>query len=116
MKHSIISFLKAALVSMMVMGVACVWAQEQGSAKGANQETQVSQKQTGGDQPEVERVNINTASLDELTTLPRVGKVIAQRIIDFRTENGNFKAPEEIMNVKGIGEKTFKRLAPLIEL
>jgi comEA protein len=60
------------------------------------------------------KVNINTATASELETLPRVGPKIAQRIIDFRTKNGNFKKVEEIMKVQGIGEKVFEEIKDLI--
>ncbi len=66
--------------------------------------------------PQTKKININTASHAELQKLPQVGEKIAQRIIDFRTKNGNFKRIEEIMKVKGIGEKTFLRLKPLITI
>ena len=62
------------------------------------------------------KVNINTAGPDELATLPRIGPVIAKRIIEFREEHQGFKKVEELMNVKGIGPKTFEKLAPLITL
>ncbi len=60
------------------------------------------------------KVNINTATASELETLPRVGPKVAQRIIDFRTKNGNFKKVEEIMKVQGIGEKVFDDIKDLI--
>jgi len=60
------------------------------------------------------KVNINTATASELETLPRVGPKVAQRIIDFRTKNGNFKKVEEIMKVQGIGEKVFADIKDLI--
>lgn len=62
------------------------------------------------------QVNINTASAQELQLLPRVGPALAQRIVDFRTANGAFKAPEELTRVKGIGEKSFARLAPYVSV
>lgn len=63
---------------------------------------------------EAKKVNINTAPLSELQKLPRIGPNVAQRIIDFRKEHGNFKKIEEIMKVKGIGEKIFKKIKDLI--
>ena len=56
------------------------------------------------------RVDINKATVAELDTLPGVGPAIAARIIDFRTKNGPFKRPEDIMNVRGIGEKKFLKM------
>jgi len=54
------------------------------------------------------KININTATVDELVQLDRVGPKYAERIVAYRTENGPFKSPEEIMLVAGIGEKTFE--------
>jgi len=55
-------------------------------------------------------VNINTAGISELVSLPRIGKKIAERIVKFRKKNGRFKRIEDLMKVKGIGEKTFNRI------
>ena len=55
-------------------------------------------------------VNLNTASVTELMQLPRVGQKTAERIVAFRKQHGGFQRPEELMNVKGIGEKSFARL------
>jgi comEA protein len=60
------------------------------------------------------KININSASAKELQTLPQVGAVVAQRIIDYREKHGKFSKIEEIMKVKGIGEKMFQKLKPLI--
>ncbi len=60
------------------------------------------------------KININTAPAAELQKLPRIGPKIAQRIIDFRNQNGNFKNIEEIIKVRGIGEKVFKQIKDMI--
>ena len=54
------------------------------------------------------KININKASVDELSTLKRIGPSYAQRIVDYREQNGPFEKPEDIMKVKGIGLKTFE--------
>ena len=54
------------------------------------------------------KININTASTEELVQLDRVGQKYAERIVAYRDTNGPFKAPEEIMQVAGIGQKTFE--------
>ena len=55
-------------------------------------------------------VNINTAGVEELTDLSGIGNVYAERILKYRAENGPFASIEDIMNVKGIGEKTFAKI------
>jgi len=59
-------------------------------------------------------VNINTATQEQLETLPGLGAKVAQRIIEYRQKNGNFKKVEDLMNVKGIGEKSFLKLKPML--
>jgi competence protein ComEA len=54
-------------------------------------------------------VNLNTATAEQLATLPGIGDRTAQRIIEHRQKNGPFKKIEDLMNVKGIGEKSFLR-------
>ena len=61
-------------------------------------------------------VNVNTASATELETLPGVGEVIAQRIIDHRTANGPFSSIEELLDVSGIGEATFEAMRELVSV
>jgi competence protein ComEA len=59
-------------------------------------------------------VNLNTASVAQLETLPGVGKATAERIVEYRDKNGGFKKVEDLMNVRGIGEKSFLKIKPLI--
>ncbi|HYO13963.1 MAG TPA: helix-hairpin-helix domain-containing protein [Thermoanaerobaculia bacterium] len=60
------------------------------------------------------KVNINTADATQLTLLPRVGPSTAQRILEFRKQNGPFKSAEDLMLVSGIGEKTFQLIKPYV--
>lgn len=59
-------------------------------------------------------VNLNTATVTELMQLPRVGQKTAERIVAFRKQHGGFQRPEELMNVKGIGEKSYAKLKPFL--
>jgi competence protein ComEA len=68
---------------------------------------------TAPDQP-AGAININTANLEELDSLPGIGPAIAQRIIDYRETNGNFARIEDITEVSGIGEATFAKIKDMI--
>ena len=57
-------------------------------------------------------VNVDTASARELDALPGIGEVLAQRIIDYRNAHGSFSSVDELIRVKGIGEKTLAKLKP----
>ncbi|MCX7877085.1 MAG: helix-hairpin-helix domain-containing protein [Ignavibacteria bacterium] len=60
------------------------------------------------------KININSALQSDLELLPGIGKVTAERIIEYRETKGRFKRPEEIMKVKGIGEKKFEKIREFI--
>ena len=62
------------------------------------------------------QVDINTATAEELTALPGVGEALAERIIAYREEHGRFRAAEELLEVKGIGESKFAEMKDWILL
>ena len=64
--------------------------------------------------PAISKININSADAQVLSTLKGVGPKTAGLIVDYRREAGEFKTIEEIMNIKGIGEKTFESIKPFI--
>ena len=59
-------------------------------------------------------LNLNTATVAQLEALPGIGKSVAERILEYREKSGGFKKVEDLMNVRGIGEKSFLKLKPLI--
>jgi len=74
---------------------------------------QTEKKETS--KPEL-RVDINEADVTELSKLPGIGEQVAKRIVAYRKENGPFEKAEELMNVRGIGEKSFLKLQPYLSL
>ena len=61
-------------------------------------------------------LNLNTATQSDLEKLPGVGPATAKQIIEYRQKNNGFKKVEELMNIKGIGEKSFLKLKPLVTI
>jgi len=61
-------------------------------------------------------ININSASVDELRSLPGIGDTLAKRIVDFREKNGPFRKPEHLLLVPGISESKFRQLRSIIRV
>lgn len=61
-------------------------------------------------------VNVNTATAEQLQMLPRIGPSVAQRILEYRKENGKFASLDDLLLVRGIGEATFAQLKPYVSL
>jgi len=61
-------------------------------------------------------VDLNRATISDLVQLPGVGEVIAKRIVDFREEHGPFKRVDDLMKVKGIGEKSLDKIRPYVRV
>lgn len=66
--------------------------------------------------PEEEKINLNTATLDDFKTLKGIGDITAQKIIEYREKYGDFLTLDELTEVDGIGEATLKKLLPYITI
>lgn len=69
---------------------------------------------TGAPPAPAGKVNINQASVEQIAYLPRIGAKVAARVLDYRKTHGQFARPEDLMEVKGIGEKLFLTLKPYV--
>jgi len=62
------------------------------------------------------KISLNTASVEELDSLPGIGPTLAQRIVDYRNTNGRFQTPEDLMKVSGIGMKRFEQIKDFVTI
>ena len=84
------------------------------AAASAQNKSTTQKAATGATATSAAPVNLNTATAEQLATIPGVGPKMAERIIDYRQKNGGFKKVEDLMNVSGVGEKSFLKMKPLI--
>ena len=61
-------------------------------------------------------IDLNAATVEQLIAIPGIGRVTAERIVQWREQNGPFRRPEDLMKVKGIGDKSFDKLRPFIKV
>jgi len=94
-------------VLVLVLGLVSVSSAAQEAARPAA-------KTSGASASASATINLNTATQAQLETLPGIGKSTAERILEYRQKNGGFKKVEDLMNVRGIGEKSFLKMKPLI--
>jgi competence protein ComEA len=93
---------------LLVMVLACAAATAQAAGQQVQPKILIDESLT--------KVNINTAAAAQFEALAGIGPKMAERIVEYRTKNGPFKKVEELMNVKGMGEKSFLKLKPYLTI
>src|SRR3989440_5600797 len=104
--------LLALLFLSLLLSIAACTKRSRDTSQAHDQQSQASLPGTSRQQPQ--RININTASAQELETLPGIGKALAERIIEHRNKYGPFRKPEHLIIMRGISDKRFQNLRDLI--
>ena len=105
------------LTLVFLATLALLYGKAADTAEGADYSITVTYRESEPVTPEAPApININTASSEELQTLPGVGPALAERIIAYREENGPFSAIDGLLNVKGIGEATLAEFRDLVSV
>ncbi len=103
-------WLLLAVAALFLAALALLYIRASAAAEGADYTITAARQAREEVTPEASGpVDINTADLDQLQTLRGIGPALAQRIIDFREENGPFRSVEDLLQVKGIGEATLEK-------
>ncbi len=98
---------------ILALAAACAGGDGGARARGRKRRAAREERRRGAGADQAARtapVDINTADVDRLTELPGIGRAIAQRIVDYRKEHGPFKAVDELLNVRGIGDRSLARI------
>jgi len=108
-------------VKLVLLGGLMGWLFVTGLSTGSYQATEEWHQQSRQERPPVQAarvvpVDINHGSLEELQTLPGIGPVLAERIVQYRREHGRFVSMAEVKQVRGIGAKRFERLRPYVRV
>lgn len=99
------------LTVLFLLAVALTWLLTPRTARG---DYEIEAEQPTEDAAQLWMVNINTAGVDELDSLPGIGPVLAQRIVDWRTENGPFTDAAQLLEVDGIGQTVLESIQDFI--
>lgn len=111
----IIAFCVIAAVYIIVCAVIYVWA-DRAERDAYVKVAPIPQSSEEAVIPDSEKIDINTATADELMTLNGIGEVTAAKIIEYRETFGGFLYTDELLNINGIGEKTLKSILPYIKV
>ena len=109
----IVSFL-CVLMSLCMIFAACTPKDGEVTPEPATEQPTEQAEQPTEDAAQLRMVNINTAGVDELDSLPGIGPVLAQRIVDWRTENGPFTDAAQLLEVDGIGQTVLESIQDFI--
>jgi len=108
-------------VKLVRLGGLMGWLSVTGLSTGSYQVTEERHQQSRQERPPVQTarvvpVDLNHGSLEELQTLPGIGPVLAERIVQYRREHGRFVSMAEVKQVRGIGAKRFEQLRPYVRV
>ena len=102
-------------IALMFSLTLCLAAAPVDSYAKASDPTSTVEKTSKAAKAALQAVNVNTADKEMLTQIPGVGPVTADAIINYREAKGKFTSADDLMNVKGIGEKTLQKMKPFLE-